>query len=180
MNFSARSIVSIVLILGSIIVGYFVMFPRWTAYTQAKAALSVQQDQQTNLKLAQSQLNSFLAQYKQHTQDAATLNQALPLSQDQLYNVLNDLDTLSKQSGMTIGTLSVVDSAQADQLGASANAIQPVNLDFTTSGTYPAFKNFLTTLESNLRIIDVNSLNLSSSDSGNMTFDLKFTTYYEK
>jgi Tfp pilus assembly protein PilO len=178
MALSARSIIATILILGSIALGYFVVWPKWNDYSVAKAELNTSLAKQDQLKQAQEKMTNFLSEYKQHSADAARLQQALPLSSNEMHNILNNFDTLTKSSGLTLGELSVEDSLQADQLGASAYSIQPIDLSISGEGTYDAFKNFLSGLESNLRIVDINSVTMNGEDAS-MKFNLKFRTYYQ-
>lgn len=180
-NASIKSIVSVILVVAAVGVGYFGVLPRWSAYTSAKQVLDLNNQQKTKLENAQSTLNSFLDEYNQHTTQAATLNQALPLTQSQMYNVLNSLDSLARQSGLSLGTISVLDKPENDSLGAAPNSIQPVDLSFTISGTYSSCKNFIAKLESNLRIIDVTSMSIQGGqDSNTLDFILNIRTYYQR
>jgi Tfp pilus assembly protein PilO len=179
MNFSAKSIISVVLILGSVIIGYFFVWPKWNDYSAVKAELTLANQQKDQLALAQTQLTNFLAEYKQHSADAARLSQSLPLSSSEMHNILNNLDSLTKSSGLTLGELSILDTPESDQLGAAAHSVSPIELSISGSGPYPAFKSFLTNLESNLRLIDINTVSFDGVDSSNMKFNLTFRTYYQ-
>jgi Tfp pilus assembly protein PilO len=181
MNVSTKSIVSVILIALTILLGYFVLMPRWNSYNEAQQVLEDKLAQKAQLEKGQAQLNSFLNEYKQNLSSANLLNQALPLSKPELYNVLNSLDTLTKQSGLTLGGLSIVDTPESDTLGAVPSSILPIDLGLTVYGNYSAFKFFLTNLESNLRIIDVNALTVQGGETANsMGFNMVFRSYYQK
>ena len=181
MNFQTKSIVAVVLVVAVIVVGYFGVLPRWNDYTAAKDALSTAQTKQAQLKAAQAQVNNFLNEYKQHSADAKLLNSVLPLKQQEFYNVLSNLDALSKLSGVTLGSLTTVDSPNSDLLGAQANSIQPITVTLGISGTFASFQDFLGRLETSLRIIDLRTLTLTTgaNDSSGL-YTMNFTTYYQK
>src|SRR6202022_2750689 len=123
MDSQTKSIVSVLLVLATIGLGYFGVMPRWQAYQDAKAAQVVAQKENDSLKEAQKKLNSFLAEYRQHLQDSKTLNEVLPLNQTAIYNVLNNLDNLGRENGVALTSLTTKDTAGSDQLGAKSNTI---------------------------------------------------------
>ncbi|MBX4205142.1 MAG: type 4a pilus biogenesis protein PilO [Candidatus Doudnabacteria bacterium] len=178
MNFSTKSIVAAVLILSSFALGYFAVWPKWNDYSAAKLQLDAALDQEKSLQVARDQMNAFLTEYRTHTEEAKRLNQSLPLSSSEMHNVLNNLDTLTRSSGLTLGVLSFVDAPQADDLGAPPHSIRPVQISLNGSGSYAAIKNFLISLESNLRLIDINSITLNEAENS-MIFTMTFTTYYQ-
>jgi hypothetical protein len=180
MDSQTKSILSAVLVLVAIALGYFGVMPRWTVYKDAQASRLLAQQENDKVKQGQAKLNSFLAEYKKHAEDAKTLNEALPLNQAAIYNVLNNLDTLSRQAGVTLTTLSTKDASGSDQLGAKPNTIYAIDIAISGSAFYPTFKDFLLKLEDNLRIIDVNTLSIEQTDSKPGTFSINFKTYYQK
>ena len=181
MNFQSKSILSILLVLGSVGLGYFGVWPQWKTYSTAQAQLKNAQEEQQKLQVAQTQLNDFLNEYSQHSADADRVNSALPLSRNEIYNVLNNLDVLSQQSGVGLAGLTTHDLPETDQLGAQTNSIIPMDVDITVTGTYFAFKEFLSSLEKNLRIIDVYSMSVTANnDKTGNNYVLVFKTYYQK
>lgn len=181
MNLSTKSIVSVVLVFATIGLGYFGVWPRWNAYKQAQQTLAINNAQKAKLEQGQAQLNSFLDEYRQHTADAKTLEQALPLSKSKLYEVLNNLDSLGRQGGITLGTLTIRNSQETDTLGAQPGSIQPVDLTIGVTASYAAFRNFVSNLETNLRLIDIQTVSLQNGETPNtMTISLSFRTYYQQ
>jgi Tfp pilus assembly protein PilO len=183
MNFHSKSIIALVLVVGALFLGYFGLYPKWTSYSEAKTNQNTAFEQKQKLEQAQSQLNTFLSEYRSHAAEASLLNTALPLDQSQLYNVLADLDKLAAASGMTLGTLGVIEKPQSDVLGAAANSIQSVTVNLNVTGAYPSFKNFISHLETNLRVIDVTSTTIQSNTAqgaSSFTYSVIFTTYYQK
>lgn len=181
MNFQSKSLASIILIIIALILGYFVVMPRWTSYSEARTQLAAEKDTQEQLKKAQSDITAFLAEYNQHTSEAALINGVLPLSETQIQNVLKSLEDLTKGSGISLGQLTVENRPDTDISAAQPNAIQPMDLSLSVTGEYPAFKDFLVRLENTLRIVDVKSVTISTDQESNKNkYDLKFRTYYQK
>jgi Tfp pilus assembly protein PilO len=181
MNFHSKSIIALLLVIISFVLGYFAVLPRWSSYLLAKDELATEKQTQQELEKAQKEMNNFLADYKSHSQEAAQLNNALPLTQSQVYNVLKNLEDIGKSSGLTLGALNVIESPNSDQLGASENSIQTIEINLTVNGNSDGFRNFLTLLESNLRIIDVQSVQMLNDNTGiDIKHQIRFKTYYQK
>ena len=101
--------------------------------------------------------------------DLKRLSTMLPDQVDNIRLIL-DLDNIAASHGMAMQNVNV--SASASQsgnttaVGAITTAQQPYNsltLQFTTTGTYTQFKQFLGDLQSSLRIVDVVSLVISNT-----------------
>ncbi len=182
MNFQSKSILAVVLVIIALALGYFAVLPRWASYKDARAQLADANTKHEQLVAAQKQLDSFLAEYRQHLTEAQNLNNSLPLNEGQVYNFLKNLDDLSKATGLSLGNLSIVDSPDADPLGAGPNTIRAVNVSFVTSGSSAAVTQFLSKIESNLRIIDITNIDMSSDDNtGNIIkYQIKLRVYYQK
>jgi len=56
-------------------------------------------------------------------------------------------------------------------------SIKTISLPIQLAGSYPAFKNFLTTLENNAKIFEIQSLSFSSSQEGIFSFEINVETY---
>lgn len=182
MNFQSKSLISIILVIICFGLGYFGVLPRWSAYTETRGKLAAVKEQQKTLEEAQKQLNTFLNEFRQHTAEAAMIDNALPLSQTKVYDVLKNLEDLGRSSGMVLGELSVTGSP--DQLGAEPNTIQPLDVNFVITGPSTSFIDFLKKIEANLRIIDVTTISLENGESTNSTsttikYQVKFRTYFQ-
>jgi Tfp pilus assembly protein PilO len=182
MNYHIKSIVSVILIVATIGLGYFLVWPKWQDYQNAKTALDSAKSEQDKLREAEKKLNAFLADFQSHSEDVSLLNTSLPLNKDEMYNILNNLSEITQGSGMTIGGLDIEDRPETDTLGAVKNSVQAVKVNFRVTGTYPAFKTFLLRVENNLRIMDVNSVRVQGSTVGeeNLSFTISLTTYYQQ
>ena len=152
-------------------------------------ATELQQLKQTLL----SRYNAF------NPTDIGNLQKLLPDSVDNVALIL-DIDNLANHYGLALENVDV--SSSASQTAASQTAIGAIGtsdqkyasltLAFSTRGTYDNFVQFMTDLESSLRILDLVSLTISS-DSASATatagqaaaqpiydYDITLRTYWLK
>jgi Tfp pilus assembly protein PilO len=66
------------------------------------------------------------------------------------------------------------------KLGADNNKYGTVGLSFSVTASYPNFQNFLTDLESSLRLVDIVDLSVNSTDTGLYDFSVNLKTYWLK
>jgi Tfp pilus assembly protein PilO len=178
MNFQSRGFIALVLVVIILAVGYFIALPQWKAYKVAKVQLGIEQTRKAQLEEAQKQINAFLAEYRQHSADALKLNNALPLGEDQIHNILKTLETLAASSGITLSSLSFEIASQTTPVNYT---IQPVDINIAISGSYDAFRSWLGHVEENIRLIDINTISVRP-DLASRTFgyNIKMRTYYQK
>lgn len=122
--------------------------------------------QSKSLQIAKDIIN----QYK----NLSNVNQMISLSlpkTDEFFNVLAQLDKISSESGMLIQNITVKPPIQSATSTASSGggspkeslitSIQSVNVDLSMVGTYESFKTWLNAIETNIRLMDVNSINFT-------------------
>lgn len=121
-------------------------------------------------KLRQTLLSRF------NTFDPGDLDKLQKLLPDHVDNVrlILDLDNLAEDGGLALQNVDV-SSAQKQTaksqtalgaIGASNQKYDSLTLTFSTIASYPDFIEFLTNLESSLRIVDLVSLTINPSGSG--------------
>jgi Tfp pilus assembly protein PilO len=164
-----RNAVSILFIAGAIAIFFFYTKPAYDGEqvlaaqgSQYDAALSKATQLQTIKQSLLSRYNSF---------DPNAISRLSVMLPDQVDNIrlILDLDNLAGKYGMSLQNVDI--SAPADAQGgtvvsAISSASQPwdsLNLQFTTRGTYEEFKQFLASLESSLRLVDLLTLTIAPS-----------------
>lgn len=133
---------------------------------------------------------SLLSRY--NTFDPANIDRLQKLLPDHVDNVrlILDIDSLAGKHGMALQNVAV-SAAQSSQgqstavgtVGSAKQKYDSLTLKFTTQGSYNTFREFLSDLESSLRIVDLVSLTLArSSDggAGTYSYDITLRTYWLK
>jgi len=116
------------------------------------------------------------------------LNAFLPDSVNNIQLIL-DLNALAARSGVTLSNFATSETPNASEdptQAASANgaftgAASPVDsltLTLSASGTYSAFRTFLSGIEASLRPLDVTALSVTDSDTGVYTYELTLKFYW--
>jgi len=120
------------------------------------------------------------------------LNQHLPAKTD-TGNLLIALEDLARQHNVVINTISFKEAAPGVQPQTAAQrqraaaapqqqqlTIEELAFTISFSASYEDFKAFLKSLESHIRLVDVDSVSFSGSARGVYTISLAAKTYYRK
>ncbi len=154
--------------------------------------LSVEQNL-ANEKTVVSQIQGLLSQYESGGIPTSTLALALPSGPD-VAGALAQVYGIAEASGIAIQSVNVSSPAARLQTAAAAGAgLKPMgsfSLQVAASGSYEALKNFLTELETNIRIFDVTSLAIQPVGGAtgakgaiptpdSFTYNIAVNTYYQ-
>src|ERR1700739_101921 len=163
-----RNIFSIIFLAGAIAVFFLYTSPAYDG-TQALAAQNAQYnaalDKATQLQEIKQNLLS-----KYNSFDPNAINRLTTMLPDQVDNIrlILDLDTLAGTYGMSVRNVDISppDTESGSVVSSIASAAQPydsLTIQFSTRGTYEQFTQFLTALESSLRLVDLVTLTVSPS-----------------
>ena len=108
-------------------------------------------------------------------EDLARLEKLLPSSVDNVAIIL-DLNALAARSGMVLSDIGVTPPAE-DQ-AALQGSIGSVDLTLTATGTYKAFRTFLSGIERSARMLDVIRVSVRGSDTGVYAYSMTIRLYW--
>jgi len=162
-----RNIFSILFVCGAIATFFFYTSPSYDKIQTLSA-----QNKQYNAALDKAQQLQQLKQTlltRYNSFDPNSLNKLSTMLPDQVDNIrlILDLDNLAGRFGMglqnvDVSTPSTQSSSVVGSIQASSAAYDSLTIQFSTRGTYDQFIQFLTALESSLRLVDVISLTMSA------------------
>lgn len=184
----------LVLVIG--IGAYFVLLPKYRATQTVKQTLLARQ---TEVQTHESQLTSvksLVAELEKEKTTLAPVDEALP-NAAQIPELLANFDYLTQQSGIflvniqlapapTLSTLApgqTVSQAQRLQsLLSSTKQLGVLQASLKLKGTYGNLKTFLLGVERNLRLMDVQSVVITTAGDQSATQDylVIIQTYYQK
>lgn len=144
------------------------------------------------------QAQTAIATYESESQSVANVELAMPSGED-IAGALTQIEGIAANNGITIGSIAVTPPAVKLQSSASVTGapssilMKPLgNFSFKLSaaGSYESFKNFLSEVETNIRIFDVENMSLEPSNiaanGGKATapsdifdYTLTLVTYYQ-
>ncbi len=113
--------------------------------------------------------------------DVARLEKLLPDHVDNIRLVL-DISKMAESHLMRLRNMSIDDANQnANALTSTdQNAVESLVLSFSVSGTYATLRAFVRDLEQSLRIVDIESMRLSATDSGIYELNIAMRTFWVK
>ncbi|MGB9848055.1 MAG: hypothetical protein ACPLKV_02530 [Minisyncoccia bacterium] len=150
--------------------------------------------QSKSLQLAKEIIN----QYKNSSNINQMVSLTLPKT-DELFNVLAQLDKISNESGILIQSITVKtpsssstssspsssNVSSASQKASLINPVQSISMELSMVGTYESFKTWLNAIETNIRLMDITSINIAGVATSEKTssnfFNLRVTlnVYYQ-
>ncbi|MCL4405318.1 MAG: type 4a pilus biogenesis protein PilO [Patescibacteria group bacterium] len=141
---------------------------------------TIAQDQQ-----AVSVVNNLLGQYQSLSQFRDSISQVLPTADNMdTAGIVYQIQGLAGSRGLTLQSLTLqnlpTQAISSDQLVSPVGSIQ---ISLTLSGPYQNFKAFLGDLETNIRLMDVSSINISgggSATNSNLVYAMVVKTYYQQ
>ena len=109
----------------------------------------------------------------------ALLNTFLPSSVDNVGMIL-DLDALAARSQLSLSSINVVTGTSANTLNTSAasGTVGSVDLSLSASGTLASLQTFLSGVEKSARLLDLQDLAVTGSDTGVYTYKMTIRLYW--
>lgn len=163
-------------------IGYAFILPN---YNDLTLLMEEQQKYEHSLEMVnniENRKNELLAKFNNiSAQDRKDIETVLPSSFNYI-RLISQIDAVAARYGISIDrvTSREVDSSNGDSI-AGAMPPKPYKsaiIGFAFDATYDKFGGFLSELEDSMRILDIQSINLSAGETGVYTYDVEFQTYW--
>lgn len=182
----------------TILVLLFFAYPKYKDYSAAVAAHATVAEDLQKVKDQQAALENVFGKMNDSRPDLDKVNVAIPDKPDipDLYALV---ETQAKSAGLTLTSVQAGDEADkidnnvstvivgAGQSQSDAGPSSPsptlgvVDLNMQVSGTLDGYAQFLRGMQQSLRLIDIQSIDISADpDKGTLTFRTVLKTYYQK
>lgn len=178
-TFKSRVNVVIALVIACFAAAYFLAIPRWNQYQASLVQLHNAQAQNAQLTQSLSEVQNFIDTFNSHTADRDLANLALPAKKPDTAGLLAGIAGLAQASGVNLKSLQI-GSAAAGSKTPPANSIVTQLVTMNADSTYPEFKDFITRLQSHLRLIDIQTVTLKVDDTGQTDYVLNLKIYYQQ
>jgi Tfp pilus assembly protein PilO len=176
-----KNLVSVGLIIICSATAFYLYSSIWPEYNDAKAQKSQQQSENARLNEALASIQSFIEDYEEVSNDAKGADLFLPHNHPDLANFINNLSELAQASGVTLAGFQI---GEREPQRAIENSIQVVEISFNSSGSYLSLRDFISRLQTNLRLIDIQTISISTAQEGEGTpileFQVKLKIYYQQ
>lgn len=186
-----RTIIASIALLSA--AGVFLSYTKPTYDASGTARTQIAQYDAALTKAAELQQLKQTLLTRYNTFDPAEIERLKKMLPDHIDNVrlILDLDNLAGANGLALQNVVVSTPSGEGQAQTAASAISSskqgydsVTLAFTTVATYETFLQFLSQLQTSLRIVDLVALRLAPSGAGasnqSYTFDITLRTYWLK
>jgi len=191
-----RLFIIIILFFGAAIIGLFYLVPEWKKFSDLRQEIEGWNDLSVELDELIQNRDALIETINTIPQDnLKRLNTSLPEGPNSS-NFLVVLENLSVTHGLILKRVDLASFVQTQTPPAagvaqpkpsslifsetSAKAVKEFPINLNLEGTYDAFKTFLSDLEKNTRIIDIQEISFSSSvKAQNYEFFIKAKTYYQ-
>lgn len=193
-----RLIAPFILILVSIIGFFALVSPVYSEIDKLKIEIASYDEVLNDSKALENERDKLTKKFNTMTsENLDKLEKLLPNNVDNIHIIL-EIEKLSSKYGMVLRDIkydtlkkeaAMNTSPEVFQSGAEVIASQQNygswDLEFSTEGSYSNFLKFLHDLESNLRVVDINSIQFSSITTGTSNTDVykysfKIKTYWLK
>src|SRR3989344_2896095 len=118
-------------------------------------------------------------EYQKRIPEIAKLSAIVP-SKKSIAEVLSAIDDVSAKNGIQLFSSAIIGQKTSDT---DANPYNLLSLEMGLSGSYLGLTNFLRSLERNLRLVDITSVDAATAAAGNtstLNFVVKGNAYYLK
>lgn len=156
------------------VVGFFLVWPQYQNFRELTAEVRARKTELQYKEEYFSNLRKISEELKNYELEISKIDSALP-SDPFLPSLFNFLTKTAAQNGLIlkdIGKFSVTSSREKPE-------IKEIYLEIIVTGSYPAFKNFLSALEKTARFVEVENIAFSfpKLEEEMFSFNLKIKAY---
>ena len=184
MKTSTKRILSIALaavfFVGIIVVYSGFVRPELSKIGEKRALLVSKETLFLNEQGAVTQVESLLGEFQNLAEIQDTVSLALPLTAN-VTGALGQIQSIAKLSGVSIASFAVKPLAFAASKQPLVKRLGSLGISLAVSGSYESLRNFIRSLETNVRLTNVVSWRFSPSPAGgdNLNLNLTVDIYYQ-
>ena len=149
--------ISVILFLAVIFGTIFYWWPKLQEYINAQETVKIKDSEIAKKEEYFSKLRSIDSKLNDYTDELGKIDSALPLdpSMPELFNFMKEA---SSENGLILEQLTLGQGADS----AIVSGVQEIPFSVSVAGSYSAFKNLLTAVFQNVRMVDVGVISFSS------------------
>ncbi len=161
----------------AIILFWALTLPLYDRVSDLDVAIKEREDLLNSRNAIIANIRELNKEYQKRISDIAKLSAIVP-SKKSVAEVLSALNDMTTRNGVGLVNSSITGQKSNDNI----NPYDLLALDMNLNGSYIALTNFLKALESNLRLVDISSIDAAtgSGKSAALNFVVKGNAYYLK
>ena len=170
-------IISILLLVLIILGGVFYWWPKYKEFRDLGIELKIKEEQVRQKEEYFAELRTIDERLEGYSEELAKIDSALP-ADPSIPALFNFIQQTSSENGLI---LEAINAPKISSLGGgSGEKIQEISFSISFSGSYSAFKNFLSAIYGTARLIEVKSVKFSSPEEGGTIFNfiLELKTHF--
>lgn len=176
-------IVSGIFIIGSLVVYANFIRPAYADIQQLRGELSAKTGLLNNQSQAITKFQNLLVEQQSSSKLQERISLVLP-PKENVSDIMNQLQAIASANGVSVQSvgLEYLPIKQAKKNTDVVKGLGSLRLTMKIFGSYEAFKNFIGSLETNVRVMDVNTLKVEHAgrpDQNLFTYNLTVDTYYQ-
>lgn len=169
----------VALVFGSVAVYTGLVKPAYAEIVSLRAERDAEVRIRDEVRRLTEIVKDLRSQYQSQTAFKATLDERFP-SREDVPAILNQLQGLARLNSVALGSVSFRYGSTDPSSDSLVRPLGTIRISMKVDGGYEAFKSFLADLETNVRIMDLATLRVSSTErTGFYTFDLMVDTYFQ-
>ena len=168
MKITFKQIILIILICLFILLvsgGYFLCWPKYQEFKEKKTEIEIKSEGIGLKEVYLSNLETLSEKLTAYEEQLSKIDSAFPVNLSSAV-IFNFFQKTSSENGLI---LIEVDMSETQQI--SEERIQKMSFSILVNGSYSAFKNFLSAIYKNSRLIEVKSIGFSFSEERQNLFD---------
>lgn len=171
-----RNYIGALLIAVAGIMFWVLAMPAYDQINNLRAALDERSSILDSHTTILNNLNTLNKQYSENAANIQRFSNIVPTTKNSA-ELVSTMQALASQNGLTLTSIAL--SAAQNQ---DTNPYNTQPIDIGLSGSYPSFRSFLNALETNLRILDIQTIDVNpiSGNVNTLSFRIKANTYYLK
>ena len=145
------------LIIVVIVAAYFVLMPRYNSFRNLENQLKKEEENLRNRQKSLTDLKELEENYSSAKLKVKDISNILP-KEKQIPELLVQLEALAKENNLVLGSVSLASTAEGEE-----KAYKSLGISLELAGSYSNLKKYLDSVEKNMRIMDITSLNFSAT-----------------
>lgn len=162
----------ILMLIVLVLFSWFILLPKVKQYKEVKANIAASTNELSKIKKDQEDLNQLITKLRNSSDKVALIDEALPLN-GRMSKAYVLFDNLVRSSGMSMASFNVSETLKPISAGdkkilenqfQEPRKLNTITMTASTTGTMDQLRNFLQQVETNGRVLDVQSIEIVSGE----------------